>query len=654
MTTKDAPDADGDRRAELLAAVRAVESGERPAASFFAQPSAPTAPPTRPAPGPRTNTPDTPAPAVPEDLPALLTAGGAPASLAPAVTHHLGASADQVLREDPWRLLSVPGPAPEQVDEFARALLGDACGPHDPRRVTALVEWMLRRAALRGDTAVEPGTLADALRRHAVPDPEEALRHLAEDGEVLFLEDGVDALQVSVPEDESAPRATDPAEDEGAPRPVRLLVALERYAQAEESLAEGLARLASTLGSGPHWEPAPDAAPSSAGELIRASAGHGVVLHSGGATSLAEPVALLQAARSQGLRVLSASHTTSGRDRVTAQYGTPPDSPTPSESSPPVAATVGGLLAGSEGPQRSEEGLLPLDLLVLPDAPLLDVEAAASLVEALPDGARLVLAGDPHLLAEGTGRMFADLLTAGVCPLVTSRTPDPGPLGELTSSVAVGELPAVDAPGRELVTVPVQDPGEAVHRTTQLVADSVPRALGIPSADTVVITPGPGGGAGATALNAALKQALNPGPGRFDGFDPDDRVVYAEGPGPSRLGVVRDAEEGGLRLDLDGEPRLVPRERVRDTLRHGWAVTARQAAGRRWPAAVVVLPGDAGEVLTRQWVYTAFTRAERHLSVVQGAGPALPQAVAERLVPERTTRLRPLLASTFRSAEGQS
>ncbi|PJT48999.1 DNA helicase RecD, partial [Streptomyces albidoflavus] len=71
-------------------------------------------------------------------------------------------------------------------------------------------------------------------------------------------------------------------------------------------------------------------------------------------------------------------------------------------------------------------------------------------------------------------------------------------------------------------------------------------------------------------------------------------------------------------------------------------VTAHQAVTLRAPAAVVVVPGDAGPALARDWVYTAFGRAERHLSVVQGVGPALATAVAERPAKPRTTRL-PLL-----------
>lgn len=180
------------------------------------------------------------------------------------------------------------------------------------------------------------------------------------------------------------------------------------------------------------------------------------------------------------------------------------------------------------------------------DAPQLDVETAAALVESVPDGCRLVLSGDPHVLpSAGAGRVFGDLLAARVCPQVASRTPDPGPIGELVSGIAAGELVEVDAPDREVVIVPVRDAGEAVHRTVQLVADSVPRALGLPVEQTQVITVGHGGSAGTRALNAALKQRLNPGPGRFGGFDPGDRVAYAEAPGRTLQGRVVSADAEG-------------------------------------------------------------------------------------------------------------
>ena len=61
---------------------------------------------------------------------------------------------------------------------------------------------------------------------------------------------------------------------------------------------------------------------------------------------------------------------------------------------------------------------------------------------------------------------------------------------------------------------PPASSADAAHRVVQLVTDSIPRALGIPAADIQVITPVHKGPAGTIALNRALKERLNPGPGR--------------------------------------------------------------------------------------------------------------------------------------------
>ncbi|MEU7104246.1 helix-hairpin-helix domain-containing protein [Streptomyces sp. NPDC046215] len=620
----------------LAAAVRAVESGEKSAASFFNERPAPPArkAPARAAAGPArppAGGPAGPAP-VRRPLPeaagvrAVLAAGGAPEQLAGAVAEALGEQAAETLREDPWQLLAVAGVRPEQADGFARALLGPECGPGDERRAQALTGWLLERAALEGHTVLEAPVLRTALAGQAVPSPDEALETAVAEGSVLVFQEALETAGTAPAQAASS----DGAEAE-AEVPVRLLLGLDRYAMAEESLADGLARLLSNC-SPADWESAAATAPSpSAGELIRAAAAAGLVAHSGGEAARAEPAALIAAARALGLRACAAVHAEDGKRRAAALGD-------------PHAVTVAGLLSGREGPGRDADGALALDVLVVLDAPQLDVETAAMLVESLADGTRLVLSGDPAVLwSAGPGRVFADVVASRACPVVVSRTPDAGPIGELVSGIGIGELAQVDAPGKEVVIVPVRDPGEAVHRTVQLVADSVPRVIGVPAEQTQVITPGHGGPAGTRALNAALKERLNPGPGRFGGFDPGDRVAYVPAPGRMVPGTVVSADAQGLHLDCGGVPVVVPKEHLGESLRHGWAVTAHQAAGSRWPAAVVVLPGDAARTLTRAWVYTAFSRAERHLSVVHGVEQALPRAVAEVPAKERSTRLRALL-----------
>ncbi|MFF9584808.1 helix-hairpin-helix domain-containing protein [Streptomyces achromogenes] len=674
------------KAADLLAAVRAVESGEKPVATVFTEPApAPRRPAPepvrRPQPAPAAVTPGAPAPETVDAVRRALAEGGAPDALAPQVAAVLGEGAGTVLREDPWQLLRVGGVRPEQADGFARALLGPDCGPGDARRGRAMTVWLLEQAAVAGHTALELPTLIAALGRQGVPDPDAAVQDALTEGEALVFQDALEEPGAPVPQDT----------DEEPERPVRVLVGLERYALAEESLADGLARLANSVPeqTGQAWDAVTAGLSGGAAELAGAVAAHGLVLHTGGEAARAEPAALLGAARAAGLRAYAACHTPNGRSRLTAHLaalserqdqatgrpeadpawqgeatgrpappGTAPVEPGAASvqpggghSAPPAeepgvqgVVTVSGLLAGAEGPGRDADGALEVDLLIVLDAPQLDVESAAMLVESLPDGARLVLSGDPGVLwSAGPGRVFADLLAARVCPQTVSRVPDPGPLGELVSGIGAGELNQVAAPGKEIVIVPVRDAGEAVHRTVQLVADSVPRAIGVPADQTVVITPGHGGAAGTRVLNSALKERLNPGPGRFGGFDPGDRIVYSPAPGRTVPGVVVKADTDGLHLSCAGAPVVVPRERVEGGVRHGWALTAHQAVGARWPAAVVVLPGDAPQALSRPWVYTAFGRAERHLSVVHGVEQALPRAVAEVPAKPRTTRLATLL-----------
>ncbi|MGW0469084.1 helix-hairpin-helix domain-containing protein [Streptomyces sp. NPDC003027] len=613
------------KAADLLAAVRAVESGTTSGTAFFEEPEpAPRRPAAavpavtaRPAPKEPTTAPETLA-AVRE----VLARGGAPETLAGPTAATLGEGAAQALLDDPWQLLSVPGVGPEHADGFARALLGSECGPGDPRRAVALVVWLLERAAVRGHTALEAAEVRAGLAKLSLPDPDGAVQEAISEGAVLVFQEG----EAPSPEEEPLDEG-EAAESEEAPAAdVPVLLGLDRYALAEESLADGLARLVRTV-SGERWE---------GPELVAAAGAHGLVLHTGGEAARAEAVALARVAHERGLRVAVAVHSENGRRRLGGG-----------------AVTVAALLSGEAGPGRDEEGALALDLLVVLDAPQLDVESAAMLVESLPDGCRLVLSGDPNVLGSaGAGRVFADALAARVCPQIASRVPDPGPIGELVSGIGIGELNQVEAPGKEVVIVPVRDAGEAVHRTVQLVADSVPRAIGVPPEETRVITVGHSGSAGTRALNAALKQRLNPGPGRFGGFDPGDRVAYVPAPGRTVGATVLAADAEGLRLESEGgEKLLVPKERVEAALRHGWALTAHQAAGMRWPAVVVVLPGDAAQGLSRAWVYTAFGRGERHLSVVHGVDQALPRAVAEGVSQDRTTRLRPLLEALLADAE---
>ncbi|WP_317453039.1 helix-hairpin-helix domain-containing protein, partial [Streptomyces sp. CBMA29] len=233
-----------------------------------------------------------------------LEEGGAPGELAEAAVRALGERAGEALREDPWLVLGLPGVRVDPADAFARALLGARCRPDDERRANALVGWLLERAAEKGHTALRSAELQTELAARAVPDPAAAVASAVADGQVLvFPEHPEHPAHPAHPA--TASEAANEEDDEDGAADVPLLIGLDRYALAEESLADGCVRLLRSF-EGDHdadWEKAAAAAPSkSAAELIRAAAGSGLVVHSGGETAREEPTALVAAARAAGLR----------------------------------------------------------------------------------------------------------------------------------------------------------------------------------------------------------------------------------------------------------------------------------------------------------------------------------------------------------------
>jgi exodeoxyribonuclease V alpha subunit len=640
----------------------------------------------------------------------LLTACQVPARFARAAVAMLGRSAEDQLRQDPWRLLAVPQIRPDQADWFARKLLGGQASPQDPRRGRALVSYLLARAARDGHTAVPAGVIATALARFRIEDPAAAIAAAVEEGGVLPFEadPGEDAGldEGGLPDGDGPGDADDAGGAEGAT--AGILLALARYAMAEETVAEGLQRLAALAeplddadadGSGPGsadpgsadpggagpddpagpgpdaghpGDAAPDADLSEAPGLdpvqqaaVRVAARHGVsVLTGGPGTGKSRTVAAVVAmAAERGLTVALAAPTGRAAKRLEELTGAPATT-----VHRLLGAQGGARAAGEEtgpgGPAppggdagwiftRNEEWPLDADLVVVDEASMLDAELATALVEACPDGARLLLVGDPAQLPSiGPGRVLGDIIDSGAVPVTELtrlyRQRGGGVIARLATAVRGGTLPPVDSPDREVVVLPARSSGEAAHRVMQLVTDSIPRALGIPAADIQVITPVHKGPAGTIALNRALKERLNPGPGAHGGFDPGDRVVSVANHADAgftngEVGTVVGRSDGGLQVAFPAAPVTVP-DRFLGDLRHGWALTVHRAQGSEWPAVVAVFPAEAAGMLSRPLVYTALTRAQRHLSVVHGAGPALARAVSTVGEPPRVTRLAGLLA----------
>jgi exodeoxyribonuclease V alpha subunit len=552
----------------------------------------------------------------------LVVPAGLDARVAGRVVDLLGPPAPRLLRDDPWRLLAVPGVTPADADRVARAAL-PGVSRDDPRRSRALVGWVLGQHARDGHTVSPRDSVADSLAEFSAGDPAAAIEAAVESAVVIETDDG--------------------------------LVGLARYAEAEDGIAQGIARLVATA------EPikVPKRKTASLDETQQAAVaaalrGGVTVLTGGPGTGKSRTVAtLVTLAEAAGHSVALAAPTGRAAKRLEELCDSPASTLHRLLGAQPRQSGDGVTFDG--GFARNEETPLDQDVVVVDEASMLDVELADALLTACADGTHLVFVGDAAQLPSiGAGRVLGDLIDSGAVPVTELTTlyrqAEGGTIARLAIAVRGGELAAVDDPTHEVVIVPARGSADAAHRVVQLVTDSIPRALGIPAEQIQVVTPVHRGPAGTWELNKALKAKLNPGSGKRR-FDPGDRIVatanhleaepfgYANG----EVGVVDDVEGGGaVTAAFASGPAEVKGKALGDLL-HGWAITVHRAQGSEFPAVVVVLPPEAGRMLSRPLVYTALTRAQKHLSIVHAAGPAVARAVKMVGAIPRRTRLIPLL-----------
>lgn len=573
----------------------------------------------------------------------------------------LGDAAAAILAADPWQLLALPDATVPQADAFARSIQPDV-QPKDPRRLRALVVRVLYTESRSGHTVSPVALIAAELARHGLgsrADVEAAVTA------------GVEAAVVR--------RAAGPS------GPTDQWVALETLAAAEDSVARHLMRLERTA----RPIATAKAARAAAADLDDTQRGavvtvaeHGVsVLTGGPGTGKSRTVtAVVRLARSASAEIVVAAPTGRAAKRLTelliaaqqAGTGNAGTGDTGSDAIEPVesvepAMTIHRLLgarppASGQGStfEYDESNQIEADIVVIDETSMLDVELAAALLSAIPDGSHLLLVGDPAQLPSiGAGRVLGDILAVGsftVTELTTLyRQAAGGAIARLAAAVRTGELVAPQETGHEVVVVSAPDSEAAARRVIQLVTDSIPRVFGLAPEQIQVVTPVHRGPAGTKDLNIALKNALNPGPhpGKtVRGFDVGDRVVatanhfdaeptgYANG----EIGTVIDTSPKSVLVSFPSGEAGISGKSLGDLL-HGWAITVHRAQGSEWDAVVAVFPPEAGRMLSRPLIYTALTRARIHLSAVHAAGPALAHAVRRVGARPRRTRLAEILAA---------
>ena len=555
----------------------------------------------------------------------LLLAPHGLAWLVPRIAAHYGEQAHVVVRERPYELTSVFGVGFQTADRIARA--GDA--PLDaPGRTRAGVLHVLAEAEKDGSTCLPVAELARraaALLGGPAPDAD-TLHAMRDDGELALEVDGDGAVWAY-----RAPTAALEAELAGR---VLALVRSRPRLRAPGPL------------TGERLVPAPEQ-----WSAVRAAFASRLSIVTGGpGTGKTATVRLICAAA-------VAQEASLGLVAPTGRAARRMEESTGMEASTIHAAL--GWIPG-QGPTVEE---LATDLLIVDETSMANLELLVTLLRAVGPRTHVVLVGDADQLAPvGAGKPFAELVEAGTAPVARLTHIFRQAAGSMivrgAHAVRHGRPPsfaAAEGLTRDLFLIERDDPRAALDEVVSLVAERLPAHFGVdPLADIQVFAPVYKGALGIDALNARLREALNPDGRAVAGgrLRLGDKLMLS-GRNLHDLGLMNGTilrllehreDDGVLLVSADGAVIGLPEEEA-PRLHPAYACSVHKGQGIELPVAVLVAHAAAGaHFLRRELLYTAMTRA-RTATVVVGQPAVVARAAATPDTARRHSRLGARLAA---------
>ncbi|WP_295618148.1 ATP-dependent RecD-like DNA helicase [uncultured Intestinimonas sp.] len=322
---------------------------------------------------------------------------------------------------------------------------------------------------------------------------------------------------------------------------------------------------------------------------------------------------------------------------------------------------------------HDEDEPLEADAVIVDETSMVDVPLMRALLAALRGDCRLILVGDPDQLPSvGPGNLLSDLLRSGKVPTVRLteifRQAARSAIVRNAHLVDQGQVPDLRRNDSDFFFLRRRDPARTAETVVELVADRLPRNMGIPADQIMVLSPTRRHQTGSASLNQQLQEALNPpAPGKGERrfgpylFRTGDRVMQVKnnydimwketgglgaglGVFNGDIGFITGIDERGETITVDFEGRVVEYSPdMLGELEPAYAMTVHKAQGSEYRAVILAVNDGAPMLMTRGVLYTAITRA-RELLILVGDEEKVAQMVANDRQQRRYSGLRARLA----------
>ena len=295
---------------------------------------------------------------------------------------------------------------------------------------------------------------------------------------------------------------------------------------------------------------------------------------------------------------------------------------------------------------RDEENPLKCDAVIVDEMSMVDVQLLHSLLQAIPQGKRLILVGDPDQLPPvGPGFPFGDMLRSGVLPSVRLteifRQAQESLIVMNAHRVNQGEMPDLKCVTSDFFFMRRNNEESVCSLVRDLCATRLPQNMGIPSDQIQVLSPTRKGAVGTVNLNRLLQAALNPpGPDKKERtfgdylFREGDRVMQIRnnydilwkktdasmvGAGifNGDVGIIQSIDTGTETLSVLFDDKVAEYDFTQlNELEPAYAMTVHKSQGSEYRAVVLTVWNGSPYLLSRSILYTAITRARELLVIV--------------------------------------